>query len=434
MLVLEDIMNTDDNSAVVDMKNNRCADRVISQSTISLCTDESDDSMAPPSPVPVALSSLLHQINDIDNTITGRLRNINDRYHIDTKVLGTGHFGSVRQCIHRVTGERYAVKSISKTDPDIKHGALAREIILLQDMKHDNIIRLVDVFEDTDHVHLVTDICTGGELFDRIVERSSSSSPSSDNNNNNGAPCLDEHEAAQIIYQLLNAVSYMHENGVVHRDIKPENILFQTTDADSSIKLIDFGLSRKHDETKEPPMSATVGTPYYIAPEVLQKKYDKSCDLWSVGVIAYILLCGYPPFNGANNDATHRRVARGRYSFPSKDWKYTSREARDFIRNLLQLDTSKRMSMDEALKHPWIVHYAASASASIPVVSIVDEGENQNQQQQQPDNSIFDESIFRDDDERLNKSGREGTASTILRSRIVAKRNKMRISMFGICA
>eukprot|EP01083_Nonionella_stella_P294744 1001824_1 len=180
MLVLDDIMNTADNSAVV-MKNNRCADRVISQSTISLCTDdESDD----PTPVPVALSSLLHKINDID-TITGRLRNINDKYHVDTKVLGTGHFGSVRQCIHRVTGERYAVKSISKTDPDIKHGTLAREIILLQDMKHDNIIRLVDVFEDTDHVHLVTDICTGGELFDRIVERSSSSSKS---NSNNGVP------------------------------------------------------------------------------------------------------------------------------------------------------------------------------------------------------------------------------------------------------
>ena len=143
---------------------------------------------------------------------------------------------------------------------------IAREIILLQGMKHDNIVRLVDVFEDTEHVHLVTNIniYAGGELYDKIVARSSAG--------NSAVPCFDETEAAQIIYQLLNAVSYIHKNGVVHRDIKPENILFQTTDADSSIKLIDFGLSRKHDESAEPPMSAIVGTPYYIAPEVLQKK------------------------------------------------------------------------------------------------------------------------------------------------------------------
>ena len=113
------------------------------------------------------------------------------------------------------------------------------------------------------------------------------------------------------MHQLLTAVSYMHKKGVVHRDIKPENILFTSTDQDSPIKIIDFGLSRKHNSTKKSsPMTTVVGTPYYIAPEVLHRKYDKTCDLWSMGVIAYIILCGYPPFNGRDNDETHRCVMR----------------------------------------------------------------------------------------------------------------------------
>jgi serine/threonine protein kinase len=224
-----------------------------------------------------------------DESVTGHsYSNIEYKYHIEPRILGTGHNGSVRECIDRRTGQRYAVKSLCKKDPNVKPGGLVREITLLQEMKNDNIINLVDIIEEEDYVHLVTDLCSGGELFDKIVEKAEE---------NNGSPCFREDEAARIMHQLLTAVSYMHKKNVAHRDIKPENILLQTTNQDSPVKIIDFGLSRKHTK-RNGPMSTIVGTPYYIAPEVLRKSYDKTCDLWSVGVIAYIILCGYPPFNG----------------------------------------------------------------------------------------------------------------------------------------
>lgn len=282
-------------------------------------------------------------------SITGKFRNIEHEYRVNSKVLGKGCHGSARACFKRATGQRYAAKTICKSDPAVKPGSIAREIVLLKEMKHQSIIQLVDVYEDAEYIHLVTDLCEGGELFDKIVEESS--------NQDNSSACFSEDEAAKVMCQVLTAVSYMHRQGVAHRDLKPENILLQSKDKDSPVKIIDFGLARKHDEDFEVPMTAIVGTPYYIAPEVLRKKYNKSCDLWSVGVIAYILICGYPPFNGGNNEETHRAILRGRYHFPSKEWKGVSNEARDFIRRLLQTDPRKRMTVGQALNHPWIVRH-----------------------------------------------------------------------------
>jgi calcium-dependent protein kinase len=245
----------------------------------------------------------------------------------------------------RKTGQRLAVKSIRKSDQAVKPGCLQREIMLLEEMKHSNIIQLVDVFEDDEYLHLVTDLCKGGELFDKIVDKASS-----------GNGCFSEHQAAQILHQILTAVSYLHKRNIVHRDIKPENILFETTAEDSPIKVIDFGLARKHYANKgEPNMTTVVGTPYYIAPEVLRKNYGKACDLWSIGVIAYVLLCGYPPFNGNNNAEVYESVRRGIYWFPSEDWKNVSSGAKDFISRLLQKDPRNRMTVDQALRHPWLI-------------------------------------------------------------------------------
>jgi len=277
---------------------------------------------------------------------------IEHKYHIDAQVIGTGYHGSVRQCVDLTTGQRYAVKSICKSEPSVKPAGLRREILLLRGMEHHIIIKLRDVYEDAEYLHLITDLCTGGELFDKIIEKVSSDSEGK------ATKCFEEGETARILFQILTAVSYMHEAGVVHRDIKPENLLFETEDADSPIKLIDFGLARRH-SSLEGPMTTVVGTPYYVAPEVLRQRYDKSCDLWSVGVIAYIMLCGYPPFNGRDNHETHKSVMRGRCRFPFNDWKGTSREARDFIRRLLQMDTRRRMTAEQALKHPFIVKHTA---------------------------------------------------------------------------
>jgi len=220
---------------------------------------------------------------------------IEARYIVDPRVLGTGHHGSVRGGTDRSTGEVRAVKSIRKTDgrggghrhhqraAGPPNSMIAREIALLREVDHRGFVGLVDVFEDDRYVHIVTDLCSGGELFDRIIQKTQrASGRCGDGDVIDDGPCFSEGEAAKVVYQILDAVSYLHDRDIVHRDIKPENILFVTDDEeDSTVKLIDFGLSRKHSEG-EPPMSSFVGTPYYIAPEVLNKKYDRSCDLWSI--------------------------------------------------------------------------------------------------------------------------------------------------------
>lgn len=338
--------------------------------TVNKCTSLRSDSVpyderradAPPVLVPVSpCASEEYSAYSSAASITGNFGNIEHRYRIDPLVLGTGYHGLVRGCIERATGERFAVKTLRKTDPaEDPNGAavVAREIMLLREMKHRSIVRLVDVFEDANYVHLVTELCKGGELFDKIVEKSS--------DRYNGGPCFTEDDAARIVYQILTAVLYMDDHNIVHRDIKPENILFETKDDDSPVKIIDFGLARKHHESIwEPPMSTIVGTPYYIAPDVLRESYDKACDLWSVGVVAYILLCGYPPFNGADNGEVHDAIRRGRYRFPAAEWSGRSRESRDFIRRLLQKDPRKRMTVGQALSHPWLVKIANTNAMQI---------------------------------------------------------------------
>jgi len=356
MTMTHRIMNIDDCNILLATKANMTFDETEGSPTMvsrfdSASHDEQQaNSMPSMTPIsPCFSEESLASSADVTMSVTGKFSNIEDAYHVDPRVLGTGHHGSVRECVDRVSGQRCAVKSICKSDPAVVPDGLAREVILLREMKHGSIVQLVDFFEDADYVHIVTDLCTGGELFDKITKQSS--------NVDNSTPCFAENEAARIMHQILHAVSYMHKKGIAHRDIKPENILFDTEDEDSLIKIIDFGLSRKHfEEFGDSPMTEIVGTPYYIAPDVLKGTgYDKSCDLWSVGVIAYILLAGYPPFNGSDNSEVYNAIRQGRYQFPSSDWAGTSRQSRDFIRRLLQKDPRKRMTAEQALNHPWMV-------------------------------------------------------------------------------
>lgn len=271
--------------------------------------------------------------------ITGSYKNINDCYDVLPRILGNGHYGSVRECIHRASGNAYAVKSIEKESFQ-STDQLRREVALLSSINHSSIMKMVDVCEDFHYVHIVTEKYNGGELFDKIVE-----STADDH-------CMSEAEAARITLSLLKAVEYLHSNDIVHRDIKPENVLFAHSEKPSEIKLIDFGLSRKH-VRGEPMMTSPVGTAYYMSPETLRKCYDRSCDIWSIGVVAYVMLCGYPPFNGNSDGEIFDAIKGGYYTFPSDRWSGISQEAKDFIQCLLQVNPQWRPSAEGALKHPW---------------------------------------------------------------------------------
>ncbi|KAL3803550.1 hypothetical protein HJC23_014098 [Cyclotella cryptica] len=275
--------------------------------------------------------------------VTGQYSDIFRDYDISPRVIGTGNYGSVRECVKLVTGERFAVKTIDKSRIGrLDH--LQREVELLRLINHRSIMRLVDIYEDSDYVHIVTDKYTGGELFDKII------------NNTTSTGCLSEFEAARIIKSILEATVYLHANGIVHRDIKPENVLFESTQEGSPVKLIDFGLSRTHLPGEEP-MKNAVGTAYYMSPEVINGSYDKSCDLWSIGVVTYILLSGYPPFNGSNDAEIYSSVRRGNLHFDGRVWGGLSHASRDFIRRLLCRDSSLRSTAEEALQHPWILRH-----------------------------------------------------------------------------
>lgn len=275
---------------------------------------------------------------------------VREKYRVDHSELGHGHYGVVRKCQNRQTKEYFAVKTIKKAKVG-RLETLKREIEILKTMDHPNIIQLVDVFEDEKYLHLVTELCTGGELFDRIIEKTKSAEGH-----------YSEADAAVIVKSCLNAIEYCHTvHNICHRDLKPENFLFQTPAPDSQLKIIDFGLSRYDDEVEH--MSTKVGTPYYIAPEVLTRKYDKECDLWSIGVVTYVLLCGYPPFYGDTDAEIFSSVKKGEFDFPSPDWDDISSQAKHFIRSLLKTDVKQRPTAREALEHPWFSH---ASQESVP--------------------------------------------------------------------
>lgn len=275
--------------------------------------------------------------------ITDTLSDVRVKYHINPKEIGHGHYGVVRKCMDRETKVWYAIKSIRKSKVG-KIEVLKREVALLKECEHPNIIQLVEVHEDQKYLHLITELCTGGELFDRIIEKTQSDEGH-----------FSERDAADLVRCILDAIAYCHDQkGIVHRDLKPENFLFSSEEEDAVIKIIDFGLSR-HDDVKAGIMNTKVGTPYYVAPEVLNREYTKNCDIWSIGVITYILLCGYPPFYGDTDNQIFDSVRTGRFDFPSPDWDDTSKEAKNFIGRMLKRDPTQRLGAAEALQHPWIV-------------------------------------------------------------------------------
>ena len=202
------------------------------------------------------------------------------------QVLGTGAFGEVRKCVSRTSKLIRAVKIIKKESMSKEEEeSFKQEMATLKKLDHPNILKLYEVFEDSKKYFLVTEYCKGGELFEEIVNKITFS----------------EHEAAGIVKQVLQGVSYCHNIGIVHRDLKPENILVDKEQG-GILKIIDFGTSAEYDKQDGAKLSTIHGTSYYIAPEVLKKKYNEKCDVWSIGVILYILLSGKPPFDGKSDN------------------------------------------------------------------------------------------------------------------------------------
>mgnify|MGYP000881970376 CR=1 FL=1 len=267
--------------------------------------------------------------------------NMAEFYKICEKI-GKGCFGKVYRVFHDLTGQYRALKIIKKKTINLQDGdkEFLKEIEVLSQIEHPNIIKIFEYFEVDDSYFLIVELAKGYELMDAIIELDK----------------FTEKQAIFIMEQLFSCVSYMHSKGILHRDLKLENIMTETKSLrEISIKLIDFGSAyciSKNDYSKK--LKLKIGSPYYIAPEVINGNYDHRCDNWSMGVILYILLTGEPPFFGETNAETFELIKKGVYNTTKKQWVQLSKNAKDLISKFLILDPNKRINLQQALKHPWI--------------------------------------------------------------------------------
>ncbi|XP_060193284.1 CDPK-related kinase 5 [Lycium barbarum] len=272
----------------------------------------------------------------------GFSKNFGNKYEMGEEV-GRGHFGYTCKAKFKkgeVKGQEVAVKVIpkSKMTTPIAIEDVRREVKILKALTgHNHLVKFYDSYEDHTNVYIVMELCEGGELLDRILSRGGK---------------YTEDDAKDVMIQILKVVAFCHLQGVVHRDLKPENFLFTSKDESAQLKAIDFGLSDfvKPDER----LNDIVGSAYYVAPEVLHRSYSTEADVWSIGVIAYILLCGSRPFWARTESGIFRSVLKADPSFEEQPWPTLSSEAKDFVKRLLNKDPRKRMTAAQALGHPWI--------------------------------------------------------------------------------
>ncbi|XP_054879307.1 MAP kinase-activated protein kinase 3 [Poeciliopsis prolifica] len=267
---------------------------------------------------------------------------VTDDYKISSQVLGLGINGKVLECFNKKTGEKCALK-ILYDSPKAR-----REVELHWRVSGGPyIVRILSLYENMHHgkkcLLIIMECMEGGELFSRIQAR--------------GDQAFTEKEASEIMRDIGTAILFLHDIDIAHRDIKPENLLYTTKAKNAVLKLTDFGFAKE--TTLHNPLQTPCYTPYYVAPEVLgPEKYDKSCDMWSLGVIMYILLCGYPPFYSNTGQAISpgmkRRIRMGQYEFPNPEWSDVSQEAKDLIQQLLKTDPNERMTITQFTNHPWI--------------------------------------------------------------------------------
>lgn len=290
---------------------------------------------------------------------------IENHYDLGPQLGQPGQFGHARLATHKKSGEKRAVKVISKSkfsrasDKKLHFAELRNEIEVMQAMQHANIIKMFEVFETANELYICMEVCEGGELFDRIKEQP-------DGN-------YSESDAAFVLRQICEGLKYLHANNVSHCDLKPDNFLFIHRSKDSPLKIIDFGMSKWVKRRKY--FKSLRGTPYYIAPEVIQGRYTHHCDMWSVGVVMFVMLFGYPPFHAEADADIFRLILQGFDPVTKKGYKAhfpadipVSESAKDLMSRLLTSDTAKRLTAAEALEHEWLT---GGASTTPRVASVL---------------------------------------------------------------
>lgn len=267
------------------------------------------------------------------------------RWENTKKNLGSGGFSEVYLVKNRKTGQLAAAKMMSKKDMDqTDKDAVVAEVNFMRKLQHPNIVQFIDYFDEDEYMYVIIEYLAGGTLFDRVSSKAT----------------YNEKEARDLVFIFLSSLKFCHDRDIVHRDIKPENMLMASDDDDANVKLADFGLSI-HLPNGEKCMHAC-GTPNYIAPEMLTRPavgYTKPVDMWAVGCIAYILLGGYAPFDVYGEDKESMRklysmIKKGQYEFDPEEWDPVSEEAKSLIRGLLCVDLKKRLTVDQAIAHPWV--------------------------------------------------------------------------------
>eukprot|EP01117_Protostelium_nocturnum_P007098 TRINITY_DN2544_c0_g1_i1.p1 TRINITY_DN2544_c0_g1~~TRINITY_DN2544_c0_g1_i1.p1 ORF type:complete len:375 (-),score=122.20 TRINITY_DN2544_c0_g1_i1:39-1163(-) len=272
-------------------------------------------------------------------TILPHKKKLEDYYEVK-HVIGSGSSSIVHLGIRKKTGEEVAIKIINKLDiPEEQRDSLHNEIDCLnRGNHHANIIQLRDVFEDRRRLVLVLELMSGGHLLEHIQKRK----------------WYSEKEAGVLMRKIMEGVAYLHKNGVVHRDLKPENLLFSNRTDELVIKIADFGFARyvPGDGT----MTSICGTPAFLAPEIAKEQhYNKSVDIWSLGVVLYIMLSGFPPFSAQTEERLFALICEGKVEFPDVCWRKVSSLAKDFVTRLLTVEPAKRLTAEQALRHPWLV-------------------------------------------------------------------------------
>lgn len=256
--------------------------------------------------------------------------------------IGVGSTSKCYKCVKKSDGTEWACKVIDKRQVEMKFSGLLEqffvEIRVLKSLNHPNIIRLEDTFESPDRIYMVMEIMKGGELFDYVVEKGT----------------LSEEEASVLVRKITSAVNHMHNQDIIHRDLKPENLLLNTKGPEAEIKLIDFGLAKV--VVRETVASSFLGTKGYLAPEMLQRhSYDKAIDMWALGVIVFVLLCGCLPFDDDSSKIADESAARKKFALRFPKWAANlSPSAKDLLNNLLEINPKNRYTAQQALSHPWV--------------------------------------------------------------------------------